>query len=127
MRKYIIAATVAITVFASSAFAASLQVNAGTLQAGQDTIGECVSDQVTVSYAAPGWVNGAWLVNEVTLDHGANCTDLAFSVIITGDNQMTTDSVTGTFTADPARVFFDPPFSAEDATDIHLVIRNASS
>lgn len=41
MKKYAIAGAVAVSAFAFSAFAASLDVNAGTLQAGEDRDLEC--------------------------------------------------------------------------------------
>lgn len=44
MKKYFIAAVVAMVAFAMAAFAASLTVNAATIQAGEDTDVDCVDE-----------------------------------------------------------------------------------
>jgi hypothetical protein len=130
MKKYIIAAVVAVAVFASAAFAASLNVDAGTLQAGQDQIGTCISKNVEVSYEEPTFANGRWTVSEITLDHDGECDKLGYSVVVTGGSDGTpwqTDAETGTFGADPDVVTFAAGFDAEEATDVHLVIHTAPS
>jgi hypothetical protein len=50
MRKYLIAGAVAVMVFAFAAFAASLTVNGGTLQAGQTEDLTC-TDETNVAFA----------------------------------------------------------------------------
>jgi hypothetical protein len=136
MKKYIIAAVVAVAVFASAAFAASLDVNAGKLQAGQGQIGTCITDDVVVTYGEPEFevistepdADPVWTVEEIELDHDGLCDGLAYSVIITGDDTkdgIPTQVVTGTFGPGTQTVEFDP-FDAEGATDVHLVIRTAT-
>jgi opacity protein-like surface antigen len=130
MKKYIIAAVVAVAVFASAAFAASLDVNAGKLQAGQAGIGTCISEDVDVRYSEPAFANPGWTVSQITLDHFGECDGLDYSVVVTGageDGPWSTDVETGTFDGDPELVSFNPGFDAEGASDVHLVIRTATS
>jgi hypothetical protein len=127
MKKYLIAATVAVMVFAVSAFAASLDVSAGTLQAGQDEIDKCVNepDVVDVSYMPATLNDGVYEIDEIELDNKGNCVGMAFQVAITDDqNVAITDPYSGTFDADPYEVTFDAAFPAEAAHEVHLVIRN---
>ena len=51
MKKYLAAAVVAVMVFAFAAFAAELNVNAGTLQAGSDTELTCSDGVEVLNYA----------------------------------------------------------------------------
>lgn len=129
MKKYIIAAVAAIAVFAMSAFAASLQVNAGTLQAGNDAISQCIlapDDHVVVTYPkTPTFESGAWVTDQIALDDDGNCTGLEFTVFVT-DGTWTTSTESGTFGSSPVTVTFDDAFDAEEASDIHVVIRNAA-
>jgi hypothetical protein len=140
MKKYLVATILAITVFAISAFAASLTVNAGVLQAGQGGIGQCVDDSaLVVRYGKDEFVadvsggGGSTLVDTVTIDHGGSCTDedapLAYQVVVTGEDGVIA-AKRGTFgDADEAgieTVIFEAPFDAEEATDIHVVIRDPS-
>lgn len=129
MKKYLIAALAAVAVFAISAFAASLQVNAGTLQAGDDAIAQCLSgdpgDHVTVTYGDATFTNPGWTIQEITLDDGDQCTGLTYSVVITGGSAPTS-TVTGAFVTGDDIVDFGTGFDAEAATDVHLVIRSAA-
>jgi hypothetical protein len=126
MKKYIIAAFVALGVFASAAFAASLQVDAGTLQAGEDAISQCITDDVVVAYGDPEFEDGAWTIDQITLDHGGLCDELTYSVVITGTgDDFPTLPISATFDDDVETVVF-PPFDAEGAAHVHLVIRTAS-
>lgn len=128
MKKYIIATFAAVAVFAGAAFAASLDVSAGTLQAGQDQIGTCITDDVDVAYGEATFTNPGWTVTTITLDHGGLCDGFAYSVIITGSGTgLPTASVSETFDGAVETVTFPVPFDAEGASDVHLVIRNASS
>jgi hypothetical protein len=140
VKKYFIAATLAVAVFAVSAFAAQLDVNAGVLQAGQDAIGQCVDeDDLLVQYGdeefveATAEVEAFFRIDSVTLDHDGSCTQsdatLKYQVVITGpDGVLVTES--GTFGDDDdagvETVTFDPGFDANVATDIHVIIRDAS-
>jgi hypothetical protein len=65
MKKYFIASVVAVMAFAFAAFAASLTVNAGTLQAGTDSNLKC-ADQVDLVWNTSNDWNGHW-VGDVTL------------------------------------------------------------
>jgi hypothetical protein len=77
MKKYIAAGAVAIMVFAFSAFAASLDVDAGVLQAGQTDPGdlECVAG---VSVVAWGYNDYTGKVTRVTLQADQNDCDGEF-------------------------------------------------
>lgn len=129
MKKYFIAAMAAVAVFAISAFAASLQVDAGTLQAGDDAIGECPADaaetHISVEYGPATFTDPNWTVQEITLDDGDRCSGLTYSVVITGDG-VSTSIVTDTFVAGDDVVDFGTGFDAEAATDVHIVIRSAA-
>jgi hypothetical protein len=136
MKKYLVAATVAVVVFAISAFAASLNVTAGTLQAGHDAIDKCIENSeeaVAVSYGEATYDEdaGKWTVEEVTVDHGGDCAGLAYQVLVADTDGKSLASEGGTFdpdeTVQTAKVEFAASFDAEAATDVHLVIRNASS
>lgn len=130
MKKYIVAAAVAILVFSVAAFAASLSVNAGTLQAGQDQIDQCTESDVTVSYGTATFTNPGWTIDTITLDDQGACDGYSFSVAVTGGPgtpPWTTNTESGTFGTSPVTVTFDVGFDAEEASDVHLVIRNATS
>lgn len=130
MKKYLIAATVAVMVFAVSAFAASLDVSAGTLQAGQDEIDTCVNapDVVDVKYEAATLNDGVYEIDEIELDNKGKCVGMAFQVTITDDQnvEITSPPYSGTFGADPYKVEFTNAFPAEAAHEVHLVIRNTN-
>jgi hypothetical protein len=128
MKKYLVASIVAIMAFVITAFAASLSVDAGTLQAGEAAIDKCIAapdESIGVSYGTPSLEDGVWLVNSVTLDHAGNCEGLTYTVIVAGANGLETDPVSGIFGEGEATLLF-VPFAAEDATDVHIAIRNAS-
>jgi hypothetical protein len=130
MKKYLIATVVAVAVFAGSAFAASLNVDAGTLQAGQGEVGACASDDVEVAYSTPTFADGNWTVSQITLHYDVNCDGLDYSVVVTGTTDAVpweTDAQDGTFDGDPEVVTFDAGFDAEDAAHVHLVIHTATS
>ena len=130
MKKYLIAATVAVMVFAISAFAASLDVNAGTLQAGDDAIDKCIENSeeaVAVSYGEAAYGNGEWTIDEITLDHDGKCENLDYQVVIADSAGGDLSDGDGTFGEEAETVTFTPGFDAEAATDVHLVIRNASN
>lgn len=124
MKKYLIAAVAAVAVFALSAFAASLQVDAGTLQAGDGSIVPCAETDVVVTYGTPTFTGTGWTVDTIHLDDGGQCTGREFSVTITGPATVTSVE-TGTFGASTVVVTFDAPFDAADAADVHLAIRSA--
>jgi hypothetical protein len=132
VKKYIIATFVALAVFASAAFAASLTVDAGTLQAGEAAIDQCIEgadEAVAVSYGAATFDHdmGIWTIDSITLDHDGQCDGLAYSVVVTGDGDgLPTATATGTFDGDPELVTFSSGFDAEGASDVHLVIRTAT-
>jgi hypothetical protein len=93
VKKYFVALTVAVAVFAFSAFAASLEVNAGTLQAGHDTIDECITEDVDVSYVETDFVEGEWVVGKIELDLDQRSVQRRlmpgdYRVVVTGDNEL---------------------------------------
>jgi hypothetical protein len=126
-------------VFAISAFAASLKVEAGTLQAGDDAIDQCVKDpggSVDVSYGEAAYDSDGefawdWTIGDITLDHGGDCPGLAYQVVVADSTGTSLAEQGGTFdtdeTVETVKVEFNPGFDAEAATDVHLVIRNASN
>jgi hypothetical protein len=72
MKKYLIAAALALVVFATAAFAASLNVDGTVLQAGQD------SDLTCADNAVVGWVtqtvgNGEFAVTRITVTFDEGC------------------------------------------------------
>jgi hypothetical protein len=129
MKKYLIAAIAALLTFGFAAFAASLTVDAGTLQAGSGSIGECVAGNVAVGYDDPVPDNGAWLIEGITLTPGAGstCDGLNFSVVVSGDVNPDTPVKTGTFASGSGSVEYTGAerFDANDATDVHIAIHNA--
>jgi hypothetical protein len=142
VKKYLIAATLAVVVFAISAFAASLSVSAGVLQAGQDAIGQCVDeDDLIVKYGKETFVEATdddeafFRIDSVTLDHEGSCTpsdaSLDYRVVVTGaDGVLATKSGmlgdNDDANAGVETVTFDTGFDANLATDIHVIIRDSS-
>jgi hypothetical protein len=128
MRKYLIAALVGLAVLAITAFAASLGVNAGTLQAGQGTIEKCVADDIAVSYDEPTLEGGVWLVDGLTLTPAPtdDCNGLSFTVVVTGNNNLETTPKSGVFASGTGSVTYtgSERFDADEATDVHVAIRN---
>jgi hypothetical protein len=130
MMKYLAAATVAIIVFAFSAFAASLTVHSGTLQAGQDSIGTCAAPDVRVTYGEPELdvSTGTYLIDELRLQHDADavdgqsaCTGYAFRVTVTGGSGILARG-SGTFGPGVNEVELDQAFDAEQSTDVHVIV-----
>lgn len=72
MKRYLIAASVALAVFAGAAFAATLNVDGGVLQAGQDTDLTC-SDNAVVSYSTQTVGGGGFAVNGITVTFDEGC------------------------------------------------------
>lgn len=131
MRKYFVAALMGLAVLAMTAFAASLGVDAGTLQAGQGTVNECVADNIAVSYDEPTFEGGLWLVDGLTLTPAStdDCNGLDFTVVVTGEDSLQTVVKTGVFNAGTGSVEYTGTdrFEANKATDVHVAIRSASS
>lgn len=73
MKKYLIAAAVALGVFATVAFAASLNVDGTVLQAGQDSDLTC-ADNAVVGWTTQTVGNGEFAVDRITVtfDHDCN-------------------------------------------------------
>lgn len=74
MKKYLIASVVAMMAFAFAAFAASLIVNAGTLQAGEDRDLECL-DEANVAAWGYDDTHATALVYVDIVTVGENCTN----------------------------------------------------
>lgn len=72
MRKYLIAAAVALAVFATAAFAASLNVDGGVLQAGQDSDLTC-ADNAVVDWTTQTVGNGQFAATRVTVTFDDGC------------------------------------------------------
>jgi hypothetical protein len=77
MKKYFAAAVVAVMVFAFAAFAASLNVNAGTLAAGQDDVGDCGGEALITYDHHWGFGGGpeAAYVQAFTITFDEDCSD----------------------------------------------------
>ena len=88
MKKYLAAAVVALMVFAFSAFAATLSVDAGNLQAGQDNVDRC-ADSVTLDYGTDVGGDGQFYVHTITLsfDEAADC-DGNFAYLAIFDHEV---------------------------------------
>jgi hypothetical protein len=134
MKKYFVTVIIGLAVFALSAFAANLTVNAGTLQAGQDGIGSCSAPDITVRYGEPDLDlnDGNYYISEILLDHGfangtdpqAACQGFGYRVTITGgEPAVILGSGSGTFggTVEEA-VQLDTPFDAQQSTDVHVIV-----
>jgi hypothetical protein len=131
MRKYFIAGVIAITVFAVSAFAASLAVDGGVLQAGNGGIGEC-TEEIVVTYGNVTRDDGMYLVGELTLDstNGASCEDRAFQAVVTTgepDPSDLSNVVEGAFVNGVAKDVEFEPFDAEQAGGVDVVVWDAYS
>jgi hypothetical protein len=132
MKKYVITAAVALSVFGFAAFAANLEVNAGVLQAGQNEIGECATD-IAVSYGepTPPDANGNILYQSVKLTPVAPvaaCVGRDVTVFVVDTNLDTLATLTGPFdTAEFTVSTTGDGFDANEATDVHVVIRNSAS
>lgn len=126
MKKYLIAALVTLSVVAITAFAASLQVTAGTLQAGSGTVGTCAADQDTkVTYGTPAYEDGVWKIASMTVASSTDCNDLDFSLTVTrADGTPLFAPQHGTFTGSPVLVNF-APFDTADADKVQILIRSA--
>ncbi|MGH8870616.1 MAG: hypothetical protein ACRDWS_01395 [Acidimicrobiia bacterium] len=72
MRKYLIAAAVALVAFATTAFAASLQLDGSVLQAGQDRELTCAENAV-VDWTTQTVGNGEFAVTRMTVTFDAGC------------------------------------------------------
>jgi hypothetical protein len=132
MKKYVIAAVMALSVFGFAAFAANLQVNAGVLQAGQNKIGDCAAD-IAVSYGVPAPPNasGDILYDSVKLtpvDPDTECVGLDVTVFVVDGDLDTLATLTGTFATTEFTVSTTGDgFDANEATDVHVVIRNSTA
>jgi hypothetical protein len=72
MKKYLIAAAVALALFATAAFAASLNVDGTVLQAGQDRDLTC-ADNAVVGWSTQTVGNGEFAVNRITVTFDEGC------------------------------------------------------
>jgi len=72
MKKYLIAGALVLVVFATAAFAASLDLDGGVLQAGQDSDLTC-TDSAVVSYVTQTVGNGMFAVNKITVTFNPDC------------------------------------------------------
>ena len=72
VKKYLIAAGVALAMFATVAFAASLNVDGSVLQAGQDRSLVCANNAV-VSWNTQTVGNGEFAVNRITVTFNEGC------------------------------------------------------
>lgn len=72
MKRYLIAAAVALAVFAGAAFAATLNVDGGVVQAGQDLTLKC-ADNAAVTYGTQTSGDGQFYVNKITVTFDGAC------------------------------------------------------
>jgi hypothetical protein len=72
VKKYMIAASVALAVFATAAFAASLNVDGTVLQAGQDRDLTC-ADNAVVGWTTQTVGNGEFAVTRITVTFDDGC------------------------------------------------------
>jgi hypothetical protein len=128
MKKYFIAGALAIIVFAISAFAASLTVNGGVLQAGSGSIEKCTQD-IVVTYGEPYKLEGAWVVDKLTLDttDGEGCGSREFRAVVTADGADLSNIVRGQFFGGIAADVQFEPFDAISADGVDVIIWDTSS
>jgi hypothetical protein len=82
MRKYAIAGLAAIAAFSTSAFAASLALDSGTLQVGQDSSVKCTNGTATTTYTTNRDTTKSW-VGDVYVNFPSDACDGMF-VVLTG-------------------------------------------
>lgn len=144
MRKYFIAGVVAMVAFAMAAFAASLTVDGGTLQAGVDRDLTCTSDAATVSYATPNDTDGSmdFLVKTftVTFDEEANCDGKQAELVVNdipeqdtengleNTNNISVELISNGESVHTVDTDQDGGFRprAEDITDISVLVKDAN-
>jgi len=85
MKKYLAAAVVAVMVFAFAAFAASLDVDAGTLAAGQDDVDDC-GGTANVSFDTQTVGGGAFGVNGLDIEFAEDCEGFALVQVLDTTN-----------------------------------------
>jgi hypothetical protein len=117
MRKYAIAGLAAIAAFSTSAFAASLALDSGTLQVGQDNSVKCTNGTAKTTYTTNRDETKSW-VGDVYVTFPNNSCDGMF-VVLTGKNAaggpalFDANSVVSGTTA-----HFDIPDGQLDAADV---------
>jgi hypothetical protein len=124
MKKYLVASVVAVAVFAMSAFAASLMVDGGVLQAGTGEIGTC-TDNIVVTYADPYRdETDTWVVNSLTLDsrNGDGCGNRDFRAVVTSNGTDLSNTVQGRFSNGVAIDVQFEPFNATLADAVDIVV-----
>ncbi len=128
MRKYFIAATIALAVFAVSAFAASLSVDGGTLQAGVDSDLTC-ADSVEVAYTTTSTVDG-FVVDQIDLAFldaeglpTTTCDGQTADVALWGTGGTAAGSGAGTVASDAATITFSPSIAVDDIVEAHVLVR----
>jgi hypothetical protein len=134
VKKYFIATLAAVAIFVFSASAASLTVNSGTLQAGQNSIGTCSAPDISAKYEEPSLdeQSGKYFIDQIILDHGyysdgdeteTACMGLGYRVSITGGDPVQILSTgSGTFGTGNEKVTLEPALDAQQATDVHVIV-----
>ena len=123
MKKYFAAAAVAVMVFAFAAMAASLNVNAGVLQAGVDSNLRC-ADNATVTFDSHASQGYFW-VTAVNVDFDDNC-DGEFAYLAITDVGGVAGEIDGSSISFPVlsgEMFFgNPGIPIADIEDVNLKV-----
>ena len=133
MKKYLAAAVVAVMVFAFSAFAASLNLDGGVLQAGSDLDLTC-TEAATVTYDTPiAAVQGDFRVSAFTVNFdneaAKDCNELEAHLKVHGDDGGSYQSIAVKEISGNEVVFYtdkekDP--KAEAITGVSVAVHNSS-
>jgi|GEM_PF-4800520 len=124
MRKYFIAGAVALMVFAIVAFAASLAVDGGVLQAGMDTVD--AGEEATLTWTTFVRHDGHFGVEQLTVDFDDPAADgnYAYVNIMEGPGQIIGMAITPI--ADQQVVLNITDLKAEDVHSVGVLIKNTS-
>ena len=126
MKKYVAAAVVAVMVFAFAAFAASLNVDGGVLQAGVDDDLTC-ADTANVTYSHHA-SEGLFWVTDVHVSFDEDCDGNTMYLAITDVGGVTVDLAGTSVTIpvdhdDPDNMFFgNPGIAIEDINDVNIKV-----
>jgi len=124
MKKYLAAAAVAVMVFAFSAFAASLDVKAGSLAAGSDNVNDCggIADLTYTTEVAVGSGGHQFWVDTVTATFGDDSCDGERASISFAGDEFNSQTWQGMKIADDPvagnTVTFDIPDGGLDVADV---------
>lgn len=124
MKKYVVASVVAVMVFAVAAFAASLNVDSGVLQAGVDDDLTC-AENATVAYSHHS-SDGLFWVTDVHVTFDQDCSGNTMYLAITDVGGVVVD-ITGptvSIPVDPGTdtFFTNPGIAVSEINDVNITV-----